>query len=240
MTESPLIIGLKHPVNLAMLAVVAGAGLLSAWWLLPLGLLLWAFMVFNIASSPRLQYESKAESREQLAPRFQRIYNRLERAQREVLAKLEDSNARSRRALENVRVGLESLADQGYSVLKRLTRMDEYFRMGKSMSSMQNELQHIKDALPMMTNEEVKRDYEMKQVELLDEIERLRTVNDYMERGEGVLEEMADELDRIVAEVINLIGRSPDDVRDRAAEIVRRLQALENRLQSFEAEEVRF
>ncbi len=39
--HSPTFDALLHPLNLATLALAAAAGLCAAWWLFPLGLLVW-------------------------------------------------------------------------------------------------------------------------------------------------------------------------------------------------------
>jgi hypothetical protein len=36
-----------HPLNILMLVLAILAGIFAAWWLAPLGLLLWLIMVFN-------------------------------------------------------------------------------------------------------------------------------------------------------------------------------------------------
>ncbi len=54
-----------------MLALVIAAGLCAAWWLLPVGLILWGMMVLSIARQPALRVGHAMESRIPLAPRFQ-------------------------------------------------------------------------------------------------------------------------------------------------------------------------
>ena len=46
--RSPIVIALLHPLNLVMLGLVTLAGLISAWWLFPLGLGLWMVMIHTI------------------------------------------------------------------------------------------------------------------------------------------------------------------------------------------------
>lgn len=41
--------GLTHPLNIAMLLLALFAGAFAAWWLLPIGLLFWLVMVWNVA-----------------------------------------------------------------------------------------------------------------------------------------------------------------------------------------------
>ncbi len=57
------------------------AGLVSAWWLFPAGLLIWLIMVVTITRDPALRINHEMQSRTPLAQRFQVYFNRVERAQ---------------------------------------------------------------------------------------------------------------------------------------------------------------
>jgi hypothetical protein len=46
---SPLLTAVFSPLNIAMFVLVILAGLFSAWWLFPLGVILWLIMVINAA-----------------------------------------------------------------------------------------------------------------------------------------------------------------------------------------------
>jgi len=43
--QPPYLDALRHPLNLAVLALAVAAGLCSAWWLFPVGLVVWGIMV---------------------------------------------------------------------------------------------------------------------------------------------------------------------------------------------------
>jgi hypothetical protein len=49
---------LRQPLNMAMLIATFLAGLIAAWWLFPIGLALWGFMVWGVAMHPVTQLES--------------------------------------------------------------------------------------------------------------------------------------------------------------------------------------
>jgi hypothetical protein len=51
----PLLTALLNPVNIAMFALTVAAGLCSAWWLAPVGFVLWLVMVVIIARDPGVQ-----------------------------------------------------------------------------------------------------------------------------------------------------------------------------------------
>jgi hypothetical protein len=50
--RSPLSKALTDRMNLVMLGVAVAAGLLAAWWLLPIGLAVWLIMVIVTTNGP--------------------------------------------------------------------------------------------------------------------------------------------------------------------------------------------
>ena len=86
--RSPLLTALIHPLNVAMLGLSVLAGLVAAWWLLPLGLLFWLAMVIAVSREPRLRFNYRMQSREPLAQRFQEVFGRVERCQLSVFNNL--------------------------------------------------------------------------------------------------------------------------------------------------------
>ncbi|NDJ52516.1 MAG: hypothetical protein GYB68_05435, partial [Chloroflexi bacterium] len=79
--QSPFVVALAHPLNLAMLGVSLVSGLIAAWWLFPIGLLLWLVMVYTVSRSPALQLNFQMSSRDPLAQRFQKYFDRIQRTQ---------------------------------------------------------------------------------------------------------------------------------------------------------------
>ena len=79
--RSPVITALAHPLNLAVLGLSLLAGLLAAWWLFPLGLVVWGAMVATVSRDARVQFSHRLQSREPLARRFQGYFDRVQRAQ---------------------------------------------------------------------------------------------------------------------------------------------------------------
>jgi len=53
--QCPYLDALRHPLNLAVLVLAVAAGLFSAWWLFPVGLMVWGIMVVVHANDPALR-----------------------------------------------------------------------------------------------------------------------------------------------------------------------------------------
>ncbi len=56
--STPFLAALRQPRNLAMLPLSIAAGLCAAYWLLPVGLVLWLIMVLISSRSPSLDNEN--------------------------------------------------------------------------------------------------------------------------------------------------------------------------------------
>ncbi|MBI4630594.1 MAG: hypothetical protein HY740_02555 [Chloroflexi bacterium] len=50
--KSIYLTALTHPLHTATLALAVAAGLCAAWWLFPIGIVLWLIMVINIVRDP--------------------------------------------------------------------------------------------------------------------------------------------------------------------------------------------
>ena len=68
--RSPTLSALFNPLGIATLAMSVAAGLCAAWWLFPLGLVIWGVMVYGLATDPALRRLQMMQSRAPVAQRF--------------------------------------------------------------------------------------------------------------------------------------------------------------------------
>ena len=107
----PLLTALLHPLNLAMLALTVAAGLCSAWWLAPIGLVLWLVMVIVIARDPGIQITFTRQSREPLAQRYQTRFDKLDRARISIFNSLQHADPSLRRVVEPLQSALDEMVE---------------------------------------------------------------------------------------------------------------------------------
>ena len=111
--RSPLTTALLNPFNLVMPVLAVLAGLLVAWWLFPLGLLLWVIMVATIANDKALRINYNMEARLGTLPsRFQDPYSKAVRAQMRIFNSLLNVGGENRRALEPLQGAVETLVEE--------------------------------------------------------------------------------------------------------------------------------
>jgi hypothetical protein len=236
--RSPLVTGLFHPLNLAMLGLAAFAGLVAAWWLFPLGLLLWLGMVVAVSRDPSLRFSHEMHSREPIAQRFQRYFDRIERAQVGVFNSLASAPGRTRKALEPVQEELEALTAQTYRLCRRMTALENYRLVSESTTNLQADLQQITVAIDNATDARVKEEYENSRRALVERIAKLRLFASDLDQVEAQLLGLANELDGIVTEVIRLQAAGPDDAERGVPALVEKLREQSAQLARSEKEAV--
>jgi chromosome segregation ATPase len=222
--RSPLVTGLLHPLNLAMLGLTAFAGLVAAWWLFPLGALLWMVMVFAVSRDPSLRMTHEMHSREPLAQRFQHHFDRVERAHVSVFNSLASAPARARRVLRPIQHELQALTDQVYHLCQRVTSLENYRLVSESTSDLQADLEQIDVAIEKASDQLVKQQYQASRRALLDRMAKLGLVASQLDRIEAQLVALANELDGVVAEAIRLQAVGTSDAEQGVSELVDRLQ----------------
>jgi chromosome segregation ATPase len=236
--RSPFVTGLLHPLNLAMLALAAFAGLVAAWWLFPLGLLLWLVMVVGVSRNPSLRISHEMHSREPIAQRFQRTFDRIERSQISVFNSLASAPSRTRKALQPVQDELEALTARTYRLCRRMTALENYRLVTESTSDLTAELQQINQAIDQAGDPLVKQQYEDSRRALTERIAKLRLVASDLDRVEAQLMSLANEMDGFVTEIIRLQAAGPAEAERRAPGLVEKLQEESDELAQSEQETV--
>lgn len=236
--RSPLVTGLFHPLNLAMLGLAGLAGLVAAWWLFPLGLLLWLGMVVAVSRDRSLRFSHEMHSRRPIAQRFQRTFDRIERAQVSVFNSLAAAPARTRKALQPVQDELEALTNQAHRLCRRMTALENYRLVSESTSNLQADLQQIDAAIDKAGDPLVREEYEESRRALLERIAKLRLVASDLDRVEAQLLGLANEMDGVVTEVIRLQASGPAEAQRQAPALVDKLREQAAHLARSEREAV--
>ncbi len=234
--RSPLLIALFHPLNLAMLGLSLFALLFSAWWLFPLGLLFWGIMVLAIARNPSLRFNAALQSREPLAQRFQRYFDRIERSQVGIFNTLSSAPPRTRRALQPIHAEVDALIHQVHLLCRRMTALENYRLVAQSQADLQGDLHHIEQSLSRTEDALVRREYEESREAMQGRLAKLERVSTQLDRVEAQLLSLANELDGTVTEVIHLQAMGPEDASSLVPALVKRLQEQRVALEAFERE----
>jgi flagellar biosynthesis chaperone FliJ len=236
--RSPFVTGLLHPLNLAMLGLAVLAGLAAAWWLLPLGLLLWLVMVLAVSRDPSLRFSHEMHQREPIAQRFQPYFDRIERSQVSVFNSLSMAPGRTRKALQPVQEEMEVLTDQVYRLCRRMTALENYRLVSESNSNLQADLQQIDEAIDKAGDLLVKQQYEESRRTLLERMAKQKLVASDLDQMEAQLLGLVNEMDGVVTEVIRLQAAGPPDAERGVPALVGRIREQTTQLEKSEQEAV--
>ena len=234
--RSPMVTALVHPLNLFMLAAAVVAGLISAWWMFPLGLFLWLVMVIVVSRDPALRLNVDKDRRDTLAQRFQEYFSRIERAQVSVFNSLSNAPAPVRRAMQPVQDELGRLVDRTYAFCQRMTNLDNYRMVAESQRNLDQDLKRVEEALSRTQDPIIRQEYEESKRALEARLgDRLALIRQ-LDRVEAQLLGLANETDRIVADVLRLQAVGGKEAERRASQLVRRLRQEQSELARFEQE----
>jgi hypothetical protein len=236
-TRSPLATALGHSLNPAMLGLSILAGLIAAWWLFPLGLLVWLIMVWRIASDRRirLDYDMTARSGT-LSTRFQDLYAKVVRSQMRIFNSLMSAGGRTKLALDPVQGALEILTDRVYALCRQMTGPENFLKVSRMNTDLDGEQALLKLAIESATDPVVKREKQEALDALGDRMKKLKKVSTLIDRVEAQLASLATEMDAILADIVRLQALGAAQAEKEAPEIVRQIRVRAAQVEEFTKE----
>ncbi|PWH14431.1 MAG: hypothetical protein DDG60_07865 [Anaerolineae bacterium] len=234
MPRSPLFLALLNPVNLAMLALTAAAGLCSAWWLAPIGFVLWLVMVILIARDPGLQMTFTRQNRQPLAQRYQFRFDRLERARFSVFNTLSQSSPQLRRALEPVELALDELVEHAYQLCLRMSALDNNLAVQQISSNFNEDIAKLEKSIAETSDPTARREFEAALQSLQTRQAQLKEISTLLSRFEAQLTGTISAVDGVVTGVVSLKGRSPQFAAEKIPALLQILQTEQDELTQFD------
>jgi hypothetical protein len=202
--RSPILTALLHPLNLAALAMTVAAGLCAAWWLFPLGLLVWGLMVVVIASDRRLKVAYTQQTWAPLAQRFQANFDRLTRAQASLGNSISDFNPRLQSALAPVNSEVDTLISRTHEICSKMTALENYRSVQVFNGNLQAQIVQLDTQIATATDPQVKQDYQNSRRAVQKQLDALGAIGVQSDRVEAQLSSMAAELSGIQAQIVRL------------------------------------
>ncbi len=235
--RSPLLTALLNPLNLAMLALIVAAGLCSAWWLAPVGLVLWLIMVIVIARDPGIQITFTRQSREPLAQRYQTRFDKLDRARISIFNTLQRANNPPlRRAIEPIQSTLDDLVEHAYQLSRQMTAMDNNFAVQKISTKFDDDIANMEKNLRAADSPSDRREFEQALASLKERKAQLKSVGTLLSRFEAQLTGTNNAIDGVVSSIVGLQGRSGKSIQEKIPSLLAILQTEQAELQQFDTE----
>ncbi|MBN1875994.1 MAG: hypothetical protein JXA33_17350 [Anaerolineae bacterium] len=237
--RSPVLLALFHPLNMFMIGIIIFAGLFSAWWLAPVGIVFWIMMVVTVSRDRALRFNYEMQQREPLAQRFQRYFDRIERSQVSVFNALSSAPSRVSKALQPVQIELGKLTQETYALCQRMSALENFRVVAQSQSDLSTDLTHINQVIQATEDLQLRHDYEASRQALQERLVKLQAVSTQLDRVEAQLLGLANEMNGMVTEIVRLQAAGADTAATYVPGLVMRLQRETEQLKVFEQEATR-
>lgn len=232
----PLLTSLLNPVNLAMLALTVAAGLCSAWWLAPVGLVLWLVMVIVIARDPGVQITFTRQSRQPLAQRYQTRFDRLDRARISIFNAMQGVSPAFQRTIAPLQSELDDLVEHAYQLSLQMTALDNNYSVQRLSSNFDDDIAKMEKNLKATDEPSSRKEFTETLKSLQERKTQLKNVGVLLERFEAQLTGTNNAVDGVVTSIISLKGRSADNVKEKVPPLLKAVEGEQEELKQFDAE----
>jgi len=229
--RSPFLTAFFNPVNLGMLALIAAAGLCAAWWLVPVGLLLWLVMFAVLFRDPALRLNNIVESRVTLPQGLQAPFERVQKAQISLFNALSSASPGVRRTLRPVQTAVDRLVDQAYRLGLRMSTLQNHLLVSRVGPDPQANLDQLKEKLAAATDPAVKQELGSNLHTLEGQIGNLNSISNTLDRFQAQLTGLSSALENVVTETVQLAAQ---DGTSRKAGLPGVLQSVRDQAHALE------
>jgi hypothetical protein len=233
--RSPYLDALLNPLNLAMLALTAAAGLCSAWWLFPVGVLLWGGMVLIHANDPVLKMNFKLQERATaLSQRFQTQFDKITRSQVRIFNAIQSSRGHVRVALAPVHDEIESLTDSVFDLCQRMTAPENYYLVTKRNGDLDGERALAVLALQGETDPTVKQEKQEALNAIDKRAQQLKDLATLLERVETHLANVDNEMASWMSDILRLQALPANEAPKQAQALLDKIKIQKEKLADFD------
>ena len=236
--RSPLTTALLNPLNIITLVFSGLAGLIAAWWLFPLGLVIWAVMVAAIANDKSIRINYNMEARlGTLSPRFQEPYAKAVKAQTRIFNSLLSATGESRRALQPVQDEIEKLVDEIYSVCQKMTAPENYVQVSKGKAAdLEGERALLVLSLDKDMDAAMKKQKEDAIDSLENRIQKTKNVAAMLDRIQTQLASVTAFMDTMLSDIMRLQVMGAEQMRQEVPNLLQKIQSEIAQLEAAEKE----
>lgn len=224
----------RRPLALLVLAVAIVAGLVVAIWLLPLGLLAYALMVFLLARDPELQDLARRPARPRLSsPTFRSQLDAIERTQQEIERSVGQATGALGRLLQPIGEQARELVEQAYILCDKGQIIERYLAT-TNQRALQDQINAVDQRLAATHDPYTRQQLLETRQALVERQGHARDLETYIGRILAQLQNISANLDNVLAETVRL--RTADAVGADTAtnQVAQRLSDLKNDMDAFQ------
>ncbi len=235
-SRSPLQAALLHPMNLAMLGLTAAAGLLSAWWMAPVGFLLWFLMIFIVATDPSLRFRLGMEQRGSVAQRFQNHCNRIQRTEAGFYNSLSNSGRKNWRRFQEVMEIVHNLSNEANILSQRMSALENHRKVIHTNRDLKAEMRMLDVQIEAAADDHTRRDYKKQRDELDKRVQSIKDLEAILDRVEAELRSLSTELESALTRVIHIQALSTSEIGNELPSMIESLKKVEQEFGRFDHE----
>jgi len=188
-----------------MLVTTFLAGLIAAWWMFPIGLVLWGVMIWGVATHPVTQVESTQPERPATVPRFQSILDRIEDSRRQVLNAIGATKNPLRQALTPLQADVNGLVEKCYAVSQRATPLETQRQSrAKLDGNLESEIATLDQQLAQFTDAGIKKVLEQSRASLQVQLDKRNALTAQLDHIDAQLNGVAAALGSTATEITRL------------------------------------
>ena len=234
--RSPLATALSNPTSLAILGLAVFAGLFAAWWLFPLGLVLWGVSLATIAGNKgmRINYNMQAGT-QTLSPRFQGPYANVVRAQMRLFNLLSSSGGRTRRALGPVQDEVEKLVNMVYTVCQRMTGPENFVKISQN-TDYEGQRALLVLSAGGVADPAARQEKESAIKDVEKRIQDIKDIAALLAQTETLVSGLAASLDTLLAEIMSLQVRGATQIEQEVPDLLQKIRQQEAQLEALETQ----
>jgi hypothetical protein len=229
-------VALFHPLNLAVLALAAAAGLCAAWWLFPMGMLVWLVLMALVIRQPALQMTQKIENRASLARRFQTRFDQIERTQIKLFNTLNATPKRTQRLFRPVEQAVDRTTDMAHKICARMSALENYRIIEEQKGTQEANLAQLDLKIAQASDPMVRKEFEETRRTVQQRLERMRAINTLLDRVEAQLTSLASAMDNTLTETIRLQALDPKQIEAEIPLLVETIDQNTGQLETFAKE----
>lgn len=236
--RSPLATAFLNPLNLLMPVLALLAGLGAAWWLFPLGLVLWIIMVATIANDKSIRINYNMEARQAtLSSRFQEPYTKAVRAQMRIFNSLLGASGGNRHALEPVQDEIEKLVDKIYTVCQQMTAPENFLAVSKSKSAdLEGERALLVLSIDKDMDPKVKSEKEEAVRALDDRIRKTKAIGTALDHVDAQLDSTVTVMEAMLADIMRLQVMGEAQMKQEVPAMLEKIRGEAAQLENVEKE----
>lgn len=228
----------RQPFALVVLAVALLAGLTIALWLLPLGALAYAAMVYLGARDPALRTYVPPQPRvtrpKLTSPTFKAQLDAIERTQQEISRSAGQANGPLVRLLGPISDQARELVQESYVLTDKGQTIERYLASVDGRA-IQQEIKGL-DAQIATTNDQYTRDQlEEARRQRQEKLTNVRDLETYIGRINAQLQNIGASLDNVLADTVRLRTADAASADATSSQVAARLADLKSDMDAFQA-----